>query len=151
MSTVTLTVIDGLGAQKNVAAEQAVSGTLTPHQVPEVSGLPVTRSTPMPTTQGDITATAGNAFEVVTGGTAVVAILGGSMLSGGKIINPLNASLSIFVDMVNAAATSAPGPNGTTEEVTRGGEWTAPGPLTGNVSVNTGSGDNNHAFTVVIF
>lgn len=150
MTTINLAVIDGLGNPKNVAAEQATSGTLTPHQVPEVLGLPVSPTNALPTKPGQITAAAVTAHNIPTGGTAIVAILGGAIITGARIANPRTA-LSMFVDMVNPADKTAPGLNGTTEEIGPGGCWEAPGPLTGNVSVNCALGDDNHSFTAVIF
>lgn len=146
----TLSVIDGLGAQQLTEVVVLGSGALVPLSAPSVGGVPVDPAHPLPTQPGQITAAAGAAHNIATGGTAVVAIVGGSMQTGGYVVNPRTA-LSMFVDPVNPCADEAPGPNGTTIEIGPGGWWDAPGPLTGNVSVNCAEGDDNHAFTAVIF
>lgn len=128
-------------------------GNRIPQFAPRVNDGPVSDTNPFPVvlTNGgvDLTAAAGDAHQVVTGGTAVTAFAASSMTTGGMIVNPPNASASLFVDPVNVPGTTAPGTNGTTIELLPGREWRAPGPLSGAVMVN--SSDSAHAFTAIRF
>lgn len=103
-----------------------------------------TKFTPLP-----LTAAGANAFEVTTGGDAVVAFAAESIVNGAYIINPPLAAQPIFVDAVNEAGTSCPGAQGTTEAIYPGNRWNAPGPLVAQVTVN--APDNNHPFIAVRF
>lgn len=84
--------------------------------------------------------TVGDAVKVTTGGTPVNAIVGGN---GGLITNPSSASVSLWVDPINAAGTSI-GTNGTTFEVPPGQSFSC---YPGTTSVN--SSDSNHLFTCI--
>lgn len=82
------------------------------------------------------TPTAGDAHAVVSNNTAVVAFTANSITNGAYIYNPPSNLNSIFVDMIQAATTTSPPTNGTTNEIYPGASWTPPGPLTTAVSVN---------------
>ena len=84
--------------------------------------------------------TVGDAVKVVTGGTAVNAIVAGN---GGLITNPSSASVSLWVDPINPAGTDI-GTNGTTFEVPPGQSFSC---YPGTTSVN--SSDSNHLFTCI--
>lgn len=96
-----------------------------------------------------VTGTAGAAHTVTTGGTPVAVFLGGSIPNGAFIINPPDATESLFVDMVFAAGTTAPGSNGTTVELIAGQSFTFPGGLTGSVTANAVT--DGHVFTAFKF
>lgn len=81
---------------------------------------------------------------VTTGGTAVAAFSGAD-LSSGAVVNPFNASESLFVNIVNTAGTTAPGANGTTVELVPGQAFPLPPNFGGVVSVNAVT--NGHTFT----
>jgi len=106
-------------------------------------GTPVTIAGVLTTTPQEGTATAGTVFTVAVGGTAVSPLVG--IVHGARIVNPAAAVESLFVDLVNAAGTAAPGANGTTEELLPGQAFNAP-PTSGTVSVNAATG--GHTFTV---
>jgi hypothetical protein len=91
---------------------------------------------------------AGAVRAIVTGGTAVNAFSAGAIVTEGLISNPIAATESLFVDLVNAAGTTAPGTNGTTFEVPAGASFRCP-PSTLAVSVNAAT--SGHAFTAVSF
>lgn len=88
-------------------------------------------------------------FSVATGGTAVVVWHTTATTSvptdGAVIINPKAATESLFVDIVNAAGTTAPGVNGTTVELAAGDAFVVPPNFDGTVSVNAVT--NGHTFT----
>ena len=78
------------------------------------------------------------ATAVVTGGVpvAVFATVPGVSdvpSDGAVIVNPFSASESLFVDLVNPAADTAPGPNGTTVELLPGGAFIVPPNFSGTV------------------
>lgn len=83
---------------------------------------------------------------VATGLTPVTPFVAGSVPSGGAvIINPKNATESLYVDIVNAAQVNqAGGTNGTSVELAAGGSFTVPAGFQGNVSVNATTA--GHAF-----
>lgn len=97
------------------------------------------------------TATAGNAFSVAVGGTAVNAILAGTVHGGALITNPLGApgGESLFIDMVNAPGTVAPGANGTTIELVPGQSYLFPQGLQNLVQANAAT--NGHTFTCLVW
>jgi hypothetical protein len=86
---------------------------------------------------GDVIPTAADAFEVVTGGTSVIAFAAGSVPNGAIISNP-NAA-TIYVDIVNAAQDAAPGSNGTTTALTTGMSFKIPPGCRTAVTVNCAS------------
>jgi hypothetical protein len=90
------------------------------------------------------TASAGAAHSIATGGTAQNAFLG--ITTGAFITNPLNATESLFVDMVNVAGTVAPGTHGTTVELVPGQSQAFPALVT-SISVNAVT--SGHVFTAV--
>lgn len=81
---------------------------------------------------------------VAVGGVAVSAFSGAD-LAFGAIVNPFNASESLFVNIVNTAGTTAPGGNGTTVELVPGQAFPLPANFGGVVSVNAVT--NGHTFT----
>lgn len=86
-----------------------------------------------------------NVKTVTTGGTAVSAFLASTIVNGAIVINPKNASESLYVDMVNTAQVSQTGgSNGTSVELVAGQSFVLPGGLTNIVSVNATS--SSHAF-----
>ena len=86
------------------------------------------------------------AFAIATGSDAVdVWPTGGTPSDGAIIVNPFGASESLFVDIVNAAQTTAPGTNGTTVELLAGGTFTVPPGFSGTVSANAVT--TGHTFT----
>jgi hypothetical protein len=89
------------------------------------------------------------AFVVAVGGTPVAAFATTATsqvpTEGAIITNPFSATESLFVDIVNAAQTSAPGTNGTTVELKAGGSFVVPPNFSGVVSVNAVT--SAHAFT----
>ena len=147
--TTTLLVLNGAGNPVNMLAEIDGSGYLALHSVPQIAGAVVSSANPLPTQSiaPAITPVAGDVFQVTTGGQAVTVFGANEIVHGAQIINPANAATSLFVDMVNTPTAAAPGANGTTEEIYAGSKWTAPGPLTTAVRVN--SSDNAHVFTAV--
>lgn len=82
---------------------------------------------------------------VVTGGVAVI-VWNPPPTGGGVIINPKNATESLFVDIVNAPGTTAPGTNGTTVELAAGESFIVSPRFGGQVRVNALS--SGHVFTV---
>lgn len=87
-----------------------------------------------------------NAFAIANGGTAVSALT--TCNAGGYIHNPGTATESLWIDLVNTAATSEPGPNGTTTELLVGQTFNVP-PMRGAVSVNGLT--TGHSFSAVQF
>lgn len=87
--------------------------------------------------------------EVTNGGTpvAVFATTGSTSVpsDGAVIINPFDASESLFVDLVSPATDTAPGANGTTAELIAGGSFVVPPNFSGTVTVNAVT--NGHTFT----
>lgn len=82
---------------------------------------------------------------ITAGGTAQNVWTPGSVPSGGAvIINPVGASESLFVDIVQAATDVSPAVNGTSVELTAGSDFIIPAGFQGNVSVNAAS--TAHAF-----
>lgn len=81
---------------------------------------------------------------IVVGGTAVN-VFDPPPTGGAVIINPIAATESLFVDIVNAAGTVAPGTNGTTVELAAGDQFTIPPNFGGIVSANAVTAA--HAFT----
>jgi hypothetical protein len=62
MGTTSLAIIDGKSQPQSIVAEQTGSGSLSPHSVPEVGGLPVTSANPLPAIRsGDLPLTSLNA------------------------------------------------------------------------------------------
>lgn len=91
-----------------------------------------------------VTPAPGNASEVVTGGTAVVAALAAP--NGGFIVNPYGASESIFVDPVAVPGLAA---GGTTFEIRPGQNWDLIAGQTTPTYVNAAS--DGHTFSVVVW
>lgn len=89
-----------------------------------------------------VTPVAGNASEVVTAGTAVVAV--GANPNGGFITNPATATAYLFVDPVGTAGTTI---GGTTFGLAPGQSWNIIPGQTTPTSVNSLS--DNHEFSVV--
>lgn len=87
------------------------------------------------------------ASSVVTGGTAVTVFAAGAITGGGFIANPLNATESLWLDLVNVPGTTAPGASGTTVEIPIGGSFTIPAGLSNAVRINAVTA--GHAFTAV--
>jgi hypothetical protein len=75
------------------------------------------------------------ATRIAAGGTAV-AVFNPPPDGGGTIVNPFNASESLFVDIVNTAQTTAPGTQGTTVELVPGQAFSVPANFGGVVSAN---------------
>lgn len=97
------------------------------------------------TAAGSSTGVAPNAKTVTTGGTAVSAFLAGTIVNGAIVINPKNASESLYVDLVTTAQVSQTGgSNGTSVELVAGQSFVLPGGLTNAVSVNATT--SSHAF-----
>jgi hypothetical protein len=71
-------------------------------------------------------------FTIATGGTAVE-VWNPAPSDGAVIVNPLNATESLFVDIVNLPTVAAPGTNGTTVELKAGGAFIVPANFTGIV------------------
>lgn len=92
------------------------------------------------------TAAAGAATVVTTGGTAVTVFPASTIIQQGLITNPFDATESLFVDIVNAPGTTAPGTNGTTFELTAGATFVVP-PITNLVRANAAT--SGHVFTAV--
>jgi hypothetical protein len=146
----TFQAFDANGAKQTFNAdENTVSGSLTPHHVVENNGQSVAFANPLAVGPSAVTAKAGAAHTVVTGGSPVVAVTAGTIIGGGVIRNPAGASEVLLVDLVNPAQTSAPGTNGTTIDVPIGGSFDIPPGLTNQVSVNAAS--SAHAFVCVIW
>jgi hypothetical protein len=120
---------------------QSVVVVNTPLDVQGAGGAPLE----VKLNAGSVSAIAGAAFSVVTGGTAVAAFTPSMLLLGGVITNPQNATESLFVDAVNTPGTVAPGANGTTTELLAGQSFRVPGGLSGAVQVNAVT--SGHAFT----
>jgi hypothetical protein len=108
--------------------------------------VPVSQSFWFPNGQG-MSSGFGPAFKTVAvGGTPVTLWAAGSVPSQGAVImNPYNASESLYVDIVNAAQVSQTGgTNGTSVELQAGDAFTVPPGFQGNVTVNATT--NAHAF-----
>jgi hypothetical protein len=90
----------------------------------------------IPEDASNLTAEAPDNFSIVVGGTAQNVFAAGEIENSAIITNPFSASESLFVDLVNAAQTSAPGTNGTTFELEAGDTFFVPGPMVKPVSVN---------------
>lgn len=88
-------------------------------------------------------------FTVTTGGTPVTVWQTTATTQvptdGAVIINPKAATESLFVDIVNAPGTTAPGTNGTTVELAAGDAFTVPPNFDGTVYANAAT--NGHTFT----
>lgn len=89
---------------------------------------------------------AGSNTVITNGGTAVVVFPGGSIINQGIIVNPPEATESLFVDWINTPGTTAPGVNGTTFEVQIGQQITVP-PVKSATMANAIT--NGHTFTAV--
>ena len=146
-TTGTLLILNGDQQAEQLLALLDGSGNLAPQHAIRVNSAPVSTANPLPVTSDNplLTPVAANAVEVVTGGTAVTAFLASTIVTGAQIVNPYSATESLFVDMINAPGTTAPGTHGTTVELVPGQSWTAPGPLTTPVKVNATT--SLHVFT----
>lgn len=114
-----------------------------------VTLTPLFLNVPLPTNvwfpgDTDESAAAGLAHTIAVGGTAVTVFNppGGG---GGRIINPFDATESLFLDIVNAPGTTAPGASGTTFELVAGQQFDIPAGFGGIVRANAVT--NGHAFT----
>jgi hypothetical protein len=87
------------------------------------------------------------AFTIATGGVAVTAFAGGTIVNGAVITNPAAASESLFIDFVNAAQTAVPGTLGTCFELKPGQSFEVPGGIASAVSANAVTAA--HAFSAV--
>jgi len=146
----TFQAFDANGVKQSFDADlNSTSGALTPHHVVEVAGLAASVSNPLPVGPSSVTAKAGAAHAVVTGGTPVIAVTAGTVIGGGLIHNPSTASEVLLIDIVNAAQTTAPGTNGTTFDLPIGGTFDIPPGLTNQISVNAAS--SAHAFVCLIW
>jgi hypothetical protein len=84
---------------------------------------------------------------IAAGGTAVT-VFGGTV-NHGRVINPFNATESLFLDYVNTAGTVAPGASGTTFELVPGQSENVPDGFTGTLTANAAT--NGHTFTAFSF
>ena len=101
---------------------------------------------PAPTKQ---TPAAGSSFSIVTGGTAQTAFAANAIVTQGLIVNPKNATESLFIDLVNPAQNvQGGGTNGTSIELSPGQSFSCP-PSTIAVSVNAAT--TGHTFIAVRF
>lgn len=91
----------------------------------------------------------GPVASVIAAGGTPVNVFASLPINGGYVTNPIAATESLFVDIVNAAGTTAPGANGTTTELAAGQSFTIPPNLTGALSANAVT--NGHTFTAVGF
>ncbi len=154
MATTQVSALNGVGALIEIAAEQSggSAGPLTLHSAPEIAGAVVSDDNPMPVevvSKANLNPQPPNAFEVVTGGDAVIAFEIGAVSNGAWITNPSSAAGPIFVDPMNEPGTSAPGASGTTSIIYPGQSFTLPGPWPLAVRVN--AVDSGHAFTAVSY
>jgi hypothetical protein len=122
------------------AGSVIVSGTVDIGNTVTVAGT-------IDTIPNTATAAAASAFAIVTGGTPVVVFTAGSIINGGYIVNPNEATESLFVDMINSPGTVAPGTHGTTIELTAGASLPMPAKLTGAVEANAVT--SGHSFTAI--
>lgn len=90
---------------------------------------------------GSITPANADASSITTGGTAVSVFASG----GGVIVNPDNATESLFIDIVNSPGTVAPGTSGTTVELVAGQSFTTPRGTTTATRANAVT--NGHTFS----
>lgn len=82
-------------------------------------------------------ASAAASTSIVAGGTAQNVWTPGTVPSGGAVVlNPIGASESLFVDIVQAATDVSPAVNGTTVELPAANDFVIPAGFQGNVSVN---------------
>jgi hypothetical protein len=86
-------------------------------------------------------------FSVVHGGTAVPVFNALSLNIGGIVTNPIEATESLFIDIVNTPGTVAPGANGTTFELVPGQPFIVPPNISTAVEVNAVT--SGHSFTAV--
>ncbi len=84
------------------------------------------------------------ATAIANGGTAV-SVFAPPPTGGGTIVNPFNASESLFVDIVHTAGTTAPGAFGTTVELVPGQAFPVPLNFGGVISANAVT--TGHTFT----
>lgn len=82
---------------------------------------------------------------IITNGGTPVVVFGPGPANGAVLVNPYDASESLFVDMINPAGTTVPGTHGTTVELKAGGAFTVPPGFTGPVYANAVT--NGHTFT----
>jgi hypothetical protein len=94
-----------------------------------------------------MTAAAGDAHTITTGGTAVTVFAAGEIPNGAIVWNPIGASETLYIDLVHPAQTASPGTNGTTFEIAPGTKFTIPGSMTGSVSLNAAT--SAHAFAAM--
>lgn len=95
--------------------------------------------------QGELTQATGNATSIITTGGVAVNVWNPPPSGGGVIINPKAATESLFIDIVNAAGTTAPGAHGTTVELAAGESFVVAPNFGGVVSANAAT--SGHAFT----
>jgi len=134
----------------NQNATPAGTSSTSAQAVQGVTGgvaLPVSiAAPPAPTKQ---TPAAGSSFSIVTGGTAQTAFAANAIVTQGLIVNPKNATESLFIDLVNAAQNvQGGGTNGTSIELSPGQSFSCP-PSTLAVSVNAVT--IGHTFIAVRF
>jgi len=140
----------GVSTAANQNATAAGTSATNAQAVQGVTGgvaLPVSIATPpTPTKQ---TPAAGSSFSIVTGGTAQNVFAANSIVTQGLIVNPKNATESLFIDLVNPAQNvQGGGTNGTSIELSPGQSFSCP-PSTLPVSVNAVTA--GHTFIAVRF
>lgn len=146
--SLTVILLDGQGNPRPFAVE-LVGGAYTFHSAPQIDGNTVSGANPMPVMLSPPVPSIPNAFEVMTGGSAVIAFQAGAISAGGYITNPPTAAGPLYVDPVSEPGTSAPGSRGTTSLIYPGQTFVVPPNWPTAVWVN--SDDDNHQFTAVSY